>query len=475
VGKLSRIIVMLCFGSAVVARIVVPVKEQPDVLWISFSILGLSLIGCTVFGLSRIPWLYIFSLTVTFAACFVVRVTGHFFWYDTLLAVPLLAYESTATVPNPRGPVCPANTVASLAAVVLIGPVGAALLNCYTLFCFRRGPSFTRPLVATVVCALSACLAGWTFLLFGGHQQVQQHNVWAVTWIPGLIGPLAAAAVVYVAVKSALLGCASRLAREPAAATRRILDQLRPLLTDLGCAALGLLFVVEWWALGQLLGLLMLAPLFAARRTLAKQDAQQHAYEATVSTLIQAVETKDFYTRGHCERVSRGSVMIATEIGMRAERVAAIRYAGMLHDVGKLGVPTSVLQKRSALTDEEYAALQSHPVRGLEMVKDLGFLREALGGIAHHHERLDGKGYPKGLAGDEIPEFARVLAVADAFDAMTSDRSYRGARPVSEALAELRRCAGTHFDPALVGAFVTAIERQGWTPPDAPATEKPHQ
>jgi hypothetical protein len=168
--------------------------------------------------------------------------------------------------------------------------------------------------------------------------------------------------------------------------------------------------------------------------------------------------------------VSRGSVMIAGEIGMRAERVEAIRYAGMLHDVGKLGVPTSVLQKSGSLTDDEYAAIQLHPMRGLDIVREIGFLDEALAGIMHHHERIDGRGYPMGLAGDEIPEFARVLAVADAFDAMTSNRSYRGARPVPEAVAELLKWAGTQFDPAFVDAFVTAIAREGWKAPEgAPA------
>ena len=142
--------------------------------------------------------------------------------------------------------------------------------------------------------------------------------------------------------------------------------------------------------------------------SVAQFAAQQRAYEATVSALCQAVETKDFYTRGHSERVSRGSVMIAKEIGMRAVRVEAIRYAGMLHDVGKLGVPTSVLQKRSALTDDEYAAVQLHPMRGLDIVREIGFLDEALAGIMHHHERIDGRGYPMGLAGDEIPELSLI-------------------------------------------------------------------
>jgi HD-GYP domain-containing protein (c-di-GMP phosphodiesterase class II) len=184
--------------------------------------------------------------------------------------------------------------------------------------------------------------------------------------------------------------------------------------------------------------------------------------------LCQAVETKDFYTRGHSERVSRGSVMIARAIGMRPERVEAIRYAGMLHDVGKLGVPTKVLQKTGKLTEEEYAAIQLHPMRGLEIIREIGFLDEALAGIMHHHERIDGRGYPLGLAGDEIPEFARVLAVADAFDCMTSTRSYRGARSLAEAVAELRRCSGTQFDPAFVDALVAAVEREGWQTPEAP-------
>jgi HD-GYP domain-containing protein (c-di-GMP phosphodiesterase class II) len=140
----------------------------------------------------------------------------------------------------------------------------------------------------------------------------------------------------------------------------------------------------------------------------------------------------------------------------------------MLHDVGKLGVPTKVLQKTGTLTEEEYAAIQLHPMRGLEIIKEIGFLDEALAGIMHHHERIDGRGYPMGLAGDEIPEFARVLAVADAFDCMTSTRSYRGARSVAAAVAELHRCSGTQFDPAFVDALVAAVERDGWQTPDPP-------
>jgi putative nucleotidyltransferase with HDIG domain len=188
-----------------------------------------------------------------------------------------------------------------------------------------------------------------------------------------------------------------------------------------------------------------------------------------MAALCQAVETKDFYTRGHSERVSRGSAMLAREVGMRPERVDAIRYAGMLHDVGKLGVPTKVLQKNGPLTEEEFAAIQLHPMRGLEILREIGFLDEALAGIMHHHERMDGRGYPLGLVGDEIPEFARVIAVADAFDSMTSNRSYRGARSIEEAVSELHRWAGSQFDPALVDAFVAALQDEGWPRPEPAA------
>jgi HD-GYP domain-containing protein (c-di-GMP phosphodiesterase class II) len=178
------------------------------------------------------------------------------------------------------------------------------------------------------------------------------------------------------------------------------------------------------------------------------------------------VETKDYYTRGHGERVSRGSVMIARKIRMSADRTDAIRFAGMLHDVGKLGVPTQVLQKTGPLTEDEFAAIQLHPMRGLEIVREIGFLYEALNGIMHHHERIDGRGYPMGLAGHEIPEVARIIAVADAFDSMTTTRSYREAKSIDFALDQLRKGAGTQFDALLVEAFIAALDQERWPLPD---------
>ena len=313
--------------------------------------------------------------------------------------------------------------------------------------------------------ALSACVAGRVFVGLGGHVGVPDSKSF-----PAIIAPFAGASLAIVLANIGLLAGVLWLSRTPGAASSAHAGlSLRLLLSDLGYAAYGLLIAALWRVVGPFAPVLVLVPLFVARWAVAQFAEQQRAYEATVGALCQAVETKDFYTRGHSDRVSRGSVMIAREIGMHGDRVEAIRYAGMLHDVGKLGVPTKVLQKTGKLNEEEYAAIQLHPMRGLDIVREIGFLDEALAGIMHHHERIDGRGYPMGLAGDEIPEFARVLAVADAFDSMTSTRSYRGARPVHEAIAELRKWSGTQFDPAFVDAFVAAIKREGWQRPQTPS------
>jgi len=226
---------------------------------------------------------------------------------------------------------------------------------------------------------------------------------------------------------------------------------------------LGLLMAVLWSIGGGFAAALVLLPLLVARRAFNQYAEQREAYESTIRALVQAVETKDHYTRGHSERVSRASVLIARILKMRDDRVEALRYAGILHDVGKLGVPTRVLQKTGPLSDMEFAAIKRHPRNGTEMVRGIAFLEEAYNGIMHHHERLDGRGYPLGLAGHDIPEFARIIAVADAFDSMTSTRSYRGAREIPEALHELENCAGTQFDPAMVRALVAALQLEPWT------------
>jgi hypothetical protein len=383
----------------------------------------------------------------------------------TVLGLLVVICESLSTPLRTQNLSWSATAPPILAAVVLVGPVGAALIGGCVMLTARRAPSVIQRVFNSAMLALAGYLPGQVYLAMGGRVGVP-----STSSIPKLIGLFAVAAVVHVVVNYSLLEGVLWLTRDPGRSGGHGLAglDLKLGVTELGYCAFGLPIAALWGKTGPFTPVIVLIPLFVARWAVAQFAAQQRAYEATVSALCQAVETKDFYTRGHSDRVSRGSVMIAKEIGMHGERVEALRYAGMLHDVGKLGVPTRVLQKTGKLTDEEYAAIQLHPMRGLEIVREIGFLDEALAGIMHHHERIDGRGYPMGLAGDEIPEFARVLAVADAFDSMTSTRSYRGARPVAEAIEELRKWSGSQFDPAFVDAFVAAVRRDGWQQPDVP-------
>jgi len=416
--------------------------------------------------LSRVTRLYIGAVVLVAVVLIARGPFSGLSWRDVFfLGILAILSESRATQLRQGQLSWSASTAATLASVVLVGPIGAAIVGACTALGIRRGPSFLQRLFNTANYALSAYLAGRTFLALGGHVGLPEESSF-----PLIIAPFAGAAVVHVMANHGLLSGILWLTRDakPNRPRTGVGLSVRLLLSDLGYAAYGLLIAALWTVVGPFAPLLVLIPLYVARWAVAQFAEQQKAYEATVGALCQAVETKDLYTRGHSDRVSRGSVMIAREIGMHGDRVEAIRYAGMLHDVGKLGVPTKVLRKTGKLTEEEYAAIQLHPMRGLDIVREIGFLDEALAGIMHHHERIDGRGYPMGLAGDEIPEFARVLAVADAFDSMTSTRSYRGARPVDEAIAELRKWSGTQFDPAFVDAFVAALKREGWQRPEAP-------
>ncbi|WP_455432993.1 HD-GYP domain-containing protein [Streptosporangium soli] len=375
-----------------------------------------------------------------------------------VLALLFLVCESVPTLLNVKQAAISVSFSAALAAVVLVGPEGAALVGMTAVFSVRPGLPLTKRLFNGAQFAICGYAAGWTFELLGGRPGVPD-----VDRFDELILPFAGAAGVYVPLNFALIAVMLSLAGQVDRVPVRGVAQL--LVSYLGYATFGLLIAGLWATVQSISAVLVLLPLFVARWGFGQYLAQQRSYDATIAALCQAVETKDYYTRGHCTRVSLASTMIAEEIGMGSERTRAIRYAGMLHDVGKLGVPTKVLQKDGPLTEEEYAAIQLHPMRGLEIVRGIDFLDEAFAGIMHHHEKHDGTGYPMGLAAEEIPEFARIIAVADAFDSITSDRSYRGARPVPVAIDQLRKGAGTQFDPEMVTAFIKAVERAGWEAP----------
>jgi HD-GYP domain-containing protein (c-di-GMP phosphodiesterase class II) len=183
-------------------------------------------------------------------------------------------------------------------------------------------------------------------------------------------------------------------------------------------------------------------------------EEQKKLFLGTVQALTAAIDAKDRYTRGHSERVAHLSGLLAREIGMSDEQVEDVRIAGLVHDVGKIGVPEAVLTKQGRLTEVEYDAIKRHPQIGYGILRDIRPLENVLPGVLHHHERWDGKGYPSGLSNEQIPLQARIIAIADTFDAMSSTRSYRPAMARDKVLAELRACAGSQFDPDMVPSFM---------------------
>lgn len=183
-------------------------------------------------------------------------------------------------------------------------------------------------------------------------------------------------------------------------------------------------------------------------------DIINSMYVRSIDAMIKALEAKDFYTRGHSQRVTLYSMAIAAEMGLEGQELENLRRASVLHDLGKIGVREAVLNKPGKLTEDEFAEIVRHPETAVRILEPIPFFRPLLPAILHHHERFDGKGYPAHLAGSNIPLLSRIMAIADTFDAMTSTRAYRKALPVADAITEVRRCAGTQFDPDIVPAFL---------------------
>lgn len=198
--------------------------------------------------------------------------------------------------------------------------------------------------------------------------------------------------------------------------------------------------------------------LYHAAERLIPPDVSALPSEHLLEILSAIIDAKDPYTAGHSRRVAILSVAVADRLGLDADTRASVWAAGYLHDLGKLAVPIRVLTKPSSLDPAEFGAVQAHPARGAEILGGVSALQHLTPGVRYHHERWDGSGYPEGIGGYEIPMVARILSVCDAYDAMTSARSYRTSRTHEEALDEVARSAGSHFCPQVAGAFLTLPE-----------------
>lgn len=300
--------------------------------------------------------------------------------------------------------------------------------------------------------ALSAGIAGIVYQKLGG--------VIGATNLTSYIIPALICALTYYLINSSLFMIVISLAEEVS-----ILSvwktQLKGIITT--CIALvpmGFIMAMVYISIGIWGVILFFFPLILARRSFELYTKMGKMYLETIRALAAAIDAKDPYTKGHSERVTQTSEALARELNLPEREIDNIEYAALLHDIGKIGIDERILGKNDGLTSEEFKRIKEHTIIGAKIIEPIEFLKDSYKAIYHHHERYNGKGYPDGLKSEDIPILARIIAVADAYDAMGSDRPYRKKLNKDKILKELKDQSGKQFDPEVVKAFISVLKRE---------------
>ena len=375
---------------------------------------------------------------------------GPLLWW---LAFAFIAEMSPITLPGSQAYITVSSAL-DYAAIVVFGPTIAAMIAAVTALISSLAVS-RQPVhkVLFNVCLFIVTIfaAGYVFKLAGGT---------ATGEIRELVLPMAACGITYFLIDT--FGVSTVVALSQKASAWRVWQRtyLWTTITHLvGFVPLGAIIVVIFMHIGIPGVGLFLVPLMLARYSFKLYTDMRQVHFDTVRALTSAIDASDPYTRGHSERVTHYSVAIARAMRLSERRVQAIEYAGFLHDMGKIGINHEILTKPGSLTEDEWQAMREHPAIGARIVSDLDFLKGAREVVLYHHERYDGKGYPEGLVGNQIPLEARIAKVADAFDAMMSDRPYRTSLGLEKATGELKRGKGTEFDATVVDTFLGLMEK----------------
>lgn len=373
------------------------------------------------------------------------------FWW---LGFATVAELSPIMLPGSRAYITVSSAL-DYAAIVVFGPVVAAMMAAVSsvltsLVFSRQAPHKVLFNVCLFVVTIMA--AGFVFKIAGGRD---------ASTIGELVMPLAAAGVTYFLIDT--FGVSLIVALHERGNAWRIWQStyLWTTLTHLvGFVPLGAIIVVIYTQIGIPGVALFLVPLLLARYSFKLYTDMRQVHIDTVRALTSAIDASDPFTRGHSERVTEYSVALAREMGLSERRVQMLEYAGFLHDMGKIALQHDILLKPSALTDDEWEIMRTHPEIGARIVADLHFLSGARRVVLHHHERYDGNGYPEHLSGTDIPLEARIVKVTDAFDAMMSDRPYRISLGLEPSLAQLKDGRGSDFDPEIVDLFIDMVRSE---------------
>ncbi len=376
-------------------------------------------------------------------------------WLEVAFFALLIFIADSFTIQLPKKAFISVSFTIIFATILLFGPAAATIASVITVFNVsdikHKIPRY-KMVFSACNYVVSAFLAGHIYLLLGGTTgKIISSD------FPFIIIPFAVSCITFFIMNTSLIALAvAVLYGESAINTWRYDFQwLIPNYSALG--VLGFILAQIYTSTGPASIILLVVPLLIAWQTFGVYMKLKGAYVDTVSALVQALEAKDPYTRGHSERVAQYAGMIAHEMKLPDDKAEILRYAALLHDIGKIGIARRVLNKPGRLTNDEFKRIKEHPGIGAEIIGDIDFLESAIPAVYHHHEHLNGAGYAKGISGEKIPLLARILTVADSFDAMTSTRSYRPALSVEEAAAELVACSGSQFDETIVQAFVNSL------------------
>jgi len=334
------------------------------------------------------------------------------------------------------------------------------------------------PALAMLITALGALIAetierkiSWYKIIFNVAQQALSAGIAGLVYqySGGIVGfqnffkfifPAALCAFIYPIINLILVNVFISLEKRIKIASVWRINFKDILPSYLAEAPMGFLMAIVYVEVGIFGILLFFLPLLLARRSFELYTKMRKVYLDTIRALAAAIDAKDPYTKGHSERVAETSVALAQELNLSGRDIEDIEYTALLHDIGKIGIADKILGKKGSLTNQEYEKIKEHTIMGANIIEPVDFLKNSYEAIYHHHERYDGKGYPDGVKSKDIPVFSRIIAVADAYDAMNSDRPYRKKLNKDKILKELTDQSGKQFDPEVVEALISVLDRE---------------
>jgi len=382
-------------------------------------------------------------------------------WSSALFFAGLCVLAEYFAIRLPSGGSVSLSSSLALAAVLSGGPaMGAfvAAVGSISVADIRARKPVSHMVFNTAQYVVTTVAAGWTLVLAGliPLELAGPSAAGGASWVLASLG----AAVVLAATNAILVGTA--VAILTGSPFRSVLAEFFGwyAVSMVALALLGLVMAELLYVAGVIGTLLIVVPFTIARQTFEVYQQQSLAYRETVRSLVTAIEAKDAYTRGHSERVAWYARLLSSRLNLPEPEQQTVEWAALLHDIGKVAIDSEMLNKPDGLSEEEFAQIREHPSRATEILSGVDFLEDSIPCVHAHHERIDGSGYPRGLSGDEIPLGARILAVVDSFDAMTSSRAYRDALPYDRACAELVASRGSQFDERCVTEFLAAIDAE---------------